>query len=72
LFPSLVTREFFDNIIIAVAALLEPVVAELLAFGLGVGFLPGWKGWLGNALVLLGTLAVVWPTKKGGGGGLGH
>ena len=60
--------QYFDNVVISVAALLEPVVAELLAFGLGVGFLPGWRGWTGNALVLFGTLAVVWPTKRNSGG----
>lgn len=51
---------YFDNLVISVAGLLEPVVAELLAFSIGVAFLPGWKGWLGNALVALGTLAVVY------------
>jgi hypothetical protein len=39
---------------------MEPVVAELLAFLIGVGFLPGWKGWLGNGLVAAGTFAVVY------------
>jgi drug/metabolite transporter (DMT)-like permease len=39
---------------------MEPVVAELLAFVIGVGFLPGWKGWLGNGLVIAGTFAVVY------------
>jgi len=51
---------YFDNLVISVAALCEPVVAEFLAFGLGVGFLPGWKGWMGNALVACGTYAVVY------------
>jgi drug/metabolite transporter (DMT)-like permease len=52
--------QFFDNMVICVAALMEPVVAELLAFVIGVGFLPGWKGWLGNGLVAAGTFAVVY------------
>jgi drug/metabolite transporter (DMT)-like permease len=52
--------QFFDNLVICVAALMEPAVAELLAFVIGVGFLPGWKGWLGNALVAAGTFAVVY------------
>jgi drug/metabolite transporter (DMT)-like permease len=52
--------QFFDNLVICVAALMEPVVAELLAFVIGVGFLPGWKGWLGNGLVAAGTFAVVY------------
>ena len=51
---------YFSNIVIAVATLLEPVVAEITAVFLGVGVLPGWMGWLGNALVLFGTLIVVY------------
>jgi drug/metabolite transporter (DMT)-like permease len=57
--------QFFDNLVICVAALMEPVVAESLAFMLGVGFLPGWLGWLGNALVLTGTFAVVYQPQNG-------
>lgn len=51
---------YFDNLVIAVCTLIKPVVAELMACLLGVGFLPGWKGWLGNALVICGTFAVVY------------
>jgi drug/metabolite transporter (DMT)-like permease len=52
--------QFFDNLVLCVAALMEPAVAELMAFSIGVGFLPGWKGWLGNGLVAVGTFAVVY------------
>lgn len=55
--------QYFDNLVISTAALMEPVVAEFLAFFVGVGFLPGWKGWLGNALVAVGTLAVIAPSS---------
>ena len=58
--------QYFENLVISVAALMEPVVAEFLAFIFGVGFLPGWKGWLGNALVALGTLAVIAPSAMSG------
>ena len=51
---------YFSTVVIAVATLLEPVVAEITAVLLGVGVLPGWMGWLGNALVLFGTLTVVY------------
>jgi drug/metabolite transporter (DMT)-like permease len=64
--------EFFDNIIIAVATLLEPMIATLIAYVLGVGDLPGKYGWIGNFLVAVGTLGVVYPSihdKSGGGGG---
>ncbi|KAL7578553.1 hypothetical protein ACA910_011611 [Epithemia clementina (nom. ined.)] len=52
--------QYFDGLVIAVAALMEPVAGEVVACLLGVGFLPGWKGWLDNALVTGGTLAVVY------------
>lgn len=54
--------QFFDNIIIAVATLLEPMIATMIAYIVGVGDLPGAQGWAGNALVALGTLAVVYPS----------
>ena len=53
---------YFDTLIIAVAALMETVAAELMACVLGVGVLPGLWGWIGNALVFAGTLAIVIPT----------
>jgi drug/metabolite transporter (DMT)-like permease len=52
----------FDNLIISVAALMEPVVATFIAYGLHVGSLPGVFGWIGNFLVALGTFGVVYPT----------
>ena len=68
--------EYFENIIIAVATLLEPMVATLIAYALGVGNLPGTFGWIGNLLVAIGTLSVVYPSvaqeNKAGGGGGGH
>jgi len=56
----------FSTVIIAVATLLEPVVAEVTAVLLGVGVLPGWMGWLGNVLVLFGTLTVVYHPPSTG------
>jgi drug/metabolite transporter (DMT)-like permease len=57
--------QYFDNLVISSVALLEPVVAELMACLAGVGSLPGWQGWLGNALVALGTFAVIYKTNGG-------
>lgn len=59
---------YFDNLVITVAALMEPIVAELTAAALGVGSLPGVLGWVGNVMVLVGTIGVVLPsldTKSG-------
>lgn len=50
----------FSNLVILVAGLLEPVVAEMIAVAIGVGDIPESKGWIGNALVIFGTIAVVY------------
>eukprot|EP00978_Attheya_sp_CCMP212_P036053 scaffold160925_cov52-Attheya_sp.AAC.1 len=55
-----------DNIIIAVATLMEPMIASFVAFELKVGLLPGPLGWLGNVMVALGTLGVVYPSIQKG------
>ncbi|KAL3914737.1 MAG: hypothetical protein SGARI_008347, partial [Bacillariaceae sp.] len=54
--------QHFDTIIIAVATLMEPLAASLIAFACNAGLLPGPLGWLGNLLVVMGTLAVVYPS----------
>ena len=54
----------FDNLAIAVASLMEPVIAEIMALMLGVGTLPGVMGWIGNLMVMSGTIAVVTPTSS--------
>lgn len=56
--------QYFDNLVVSVAALMEPVVAEFLALVLGVGFLPGLIGWFGNIFVALGTFCVIAPSNK--------
>jgi drug/metabolite transporter (DMT)-like permease len=54
--------QYFDSIVIAVATLLEPTAATIIAYLVGIASLPSPMGWLGNALVVLGTLTVVYPS----------
>eukprot|EP00934_Nitzschia_sp_Nitz4_P007334 Nitzschia sp. Nitz4//NODE_293_length_29386_cov_71.949235//23873//25258//NITZ4_additional_000039-RA//-1//CDS//3329531839//7324//frame0 len=63
------SMEYFDTVIIAVATLIEPLMASFIAYIFHAGLLPGPLGWFGNMLVVLGTLTVVYPSmgKKGGG-----
>jgi drug/metabolite transporter (DMT)-like permease len=57
---------YFDPILIAVATLLEPMIASMIAVLMKVGLWPTPMGWLGNALVIAGTLAVVAPSAMRG------
>ena len=66
-FGLVLSMQYFSSLVIAVAGLLQPVVAEFLAFFIGVGMLPGLMGWIGNILVAGGTLAVVYPTNSSKG-----
>jgi drug/metabolite transporter (DMT)-like permease len=61
----------FENIVIAVATLLEPMIATLIAVTVGVGELPGPMGWVGNLMVIVGTLGVIYPSIQKGED-LGH
>jgi hypothetical protein len=58
--------KYFTSVIIAMAALLESIVAAFTATAMGVGVLPGVEGWIGNFLVIAGTVAVLYPTTKQG------
>jgi drug/metabolite transporter (DMT)-like permease len=60
------SMQYFDSIIIAVATLLEPMIASIIAYIMHVGVLPGPQGWVGNVLVILGTFAVVYPAATKG------
>lgn len=60
----------FDTIIIAVGTLMEPLAASLIAFACRAGLLPGPLGWLGNFLVVAGTLSVVYPSMGNSDGGM--
>lgn len=60
------SMQYFDNLIISVATLLEPVVASFLAYFIHVGLLPGVVGWVGNVLVAMGTICVIFPSAKKG------
>ena len=52
----------FDNTVIAVSTLLEPLIASIIAWFFHAGLLPGIEGWIGNLLVVFGTLGVVYPS----------
>jgi drug/metabolite transporter (DMT)-like permease len=62
--------QHFDTIVISVATLMEPLAASFIAFVCHAGLLPGPLGWLGNFLVVLGTIGVVYPSMGKNDGGM--
>ncbi|KAL3942081.1 MAG: hypothetical protein SGBAC_003677 [Bacillariaceae sp.] len=52
--------KYFDPLVVSVAALSEPVVAQFISFVAQVGLLPGWFGWIGNALIAIGSYCVAY------------
>jgi drug/metabolite transporter (DMT)-like permease len=54
----------FDSLVICSVQLLEPVIAEFFSYFAGVGALPGWMGWIGNAAVAMGTFVVLYESQK--------
>mmetsp|Transcript_8142 Transcript_8142/g.20450 ORF Transcript_8142/g.20450 Transcript_8142/m.20450 type:complete len:592 (+) Transcript_8142:171-1946(+) len=63
--------KYFENVVISVATLMEPLLASLIAYAFQIGLLPGPLGWVGNVLVIVGTLGVVYPSMGKGGSSSG-
>lgn len=62
----------FDTVVIAVATLMEPLMASVIAYICHAGLLPGPLGWLGNLLVVIGTLGVVYPSVGKNNSAMAH
>jgi hypothetical protein len=52
----------FDSIIISVATLQRQTGGDLIAFALGLANYQAPMGWIGNGVVAIRTLAVVYPS----------
>eukprot|EP00986_Skeletonema_menzelii_P021373 scaffold34322_cov160-Skeletonema_menzelii.AAC.3 len=56
--------KYFDPVVVAMVMLMEPVVALFQGIAVGVATLPGWITWLGNTVVVSGSLLVIWSGSK--------
>ncbi|KAL7446174.1 hypothetical protein ACHAXM_010040 [Skeletonema potamos] len=56
--------KYFDPVAVAMVMLMEPVVALFQGIAVGVATLPGWITWLGNAVVVIGSLIVIRSGSK--------
>lgn len=56
--------KYFDPVVVAMVMLMEPVIALFQGIAVGVATLPGWVTWLGNAVVVSGSVIVIWSGSK--------
>ena len=56
--------KYFDPVVVAMVMLMEPVIALFQGIAVGVATLPGPITWLGNAVVVSGSLIVIWSGSK--------
>ena len=63
-FGYIQSMRYFDNLVVSSACLLEPMIATVMAYALGGKYLPGMVGWIGNILVVVGTIAVIHPSVQ--------
>ncbi|DBA03878.1 TPA: hypothetical protein N0F65_004568 [Lagenidium giganteum] len=51
--------KYFDPVVVSVACLLEPLIANLMGIVCGVDVMPGWVTFVGATLVTVGTIMVI-------------
>jgi len=56
--------KYFDPVVVAMVMLMEPVIALFQGIAVGVATLPGWITWLGNLVVVSGSVIVIWSGSK--------
>ena len=56
--------KYFDPVVVAMVMLMEPCIALFQGIAVGVTTLPGWITWLGNAIVISGSMLVIWSGSK--------
>ena len=56
--------KYFDPVVVSMVMLMEPIVATLIGMAVGVSTLPGLMTWIGNAVVVLGSIMVIYTGSK--------
>lgn len=56
--------EYFDPVVVSMVMLTEPVVAAILGVASGVENLPGLQTWVGDAIVVAGSIMVIYSGVK--------
>ena len=56
--------KYFDPVVVSMVMLMEPVIALFQGIAVGVATLPGMTTWIGNAVVVSGSVMVIWSGSK--------
>ncbi|KAL3796961.1 hypothetical protein HJC23_000714 [Cyclotella cryptica] len=56
--------KYFDPVVVSMVMLMEPILASLMGAAVGVSALPGLVTWAGDAVVVLGSILVIWSGSK--------
>lgn len=57
--------KYFDPVVVSMVMLMEPIIAAFIGSALGVDKLPGLITWAGDAVVMVGSIMVIWSgTRK--------
>ena len=56
--------KYFDPVVVSMVMLMEPIVATFIGMAVGVSTLPGLVTWIGNAVVVLGSIMVIYTGSK--------
>lgn len=52
--------KYFDPVVVSMVMLMEPLIALFQGIAVGVATFPGFTTWLGNAVVVSGSVMVIW------------
>lgn len=56
--------KYFDAVVVSMVMLTEPIVAMLEGMAVGVSTPPGWVTWAGDAVVMVGSIMVIWSGSR--------
>lgn len=56
--------KYFDPVVVSMVMLMEPILASLMGYAAGVSDLPGLLTWVGDAIVVVGSVLVISSGSK--------
>ncbi|KAL7543009.1 hypothetical protein ACHAXR_012308, partial [Thalassiosira sp. AJA248-18] len=56
--------KYFDPVVVSMVMLMEPIIVAFIGKAVGVSTLPGWVTWAGDAVVMVGSIMVIWSGSR--------